>query len=404
MQYKYMAERMENIHSDIRGPVFFRALEMEANGEKVLKLNTGNPATFGFKMPESIKNVIIKDVEKSLGYCGLRGMMSAQEAIVEYETSKGIQGLTPNDVFITNGVSEAASMLTTAIVDLGDEVLMPSPCYSLWSNSVLAAGGVPVYYDCNEELNWSPDIDDIKAKITKKTKAIVVINPNNPTGVLYPDSVLLEIAEIARQNDIIVFSDEIYDRLVFDGKVHTSFAKLAPDLTVVTLNGLSKSHCVCGLRCGWICISGDTEKAKELNKALVAIASVRLCSNALMQLIIPTALKDTEYTKEMLCETGRLYLQRKACVEAINEIDGLSVVPNDGAFYIFPKIDTERFNVTDDKAFARGLLEAKKILIVAGTGFGYKTPDHFRVVMLPEHQTLRQAMYDIGDYLQTLKK
>ena len=355
-------------------------------------------------MPESIKNVIIKDFEKSLGYCGLRGMMSAQEAIVEYETSKGIQGLTPNDVFITNGVSEAASMLTTAIVDLGDEVLMPSPCYSLWSNSVLASGGVPVYYDCNEELNWSPDIDDIKAKITKKTKAIVVINPNNPTGVLYPDSVLLEIAEIARQNDIIVFSDEIYDRLVFDGKVHTSFAKLAPDLTVVTLNGLSKSHCVCGLRCGWICISGDTEKAKELNKALVAIASVRLCSNALMQLIIPTALKDTEYTKEMLCETGRLYLQRKACVEAINEIDGLSVVPNDGAFYIFPKIDTERFNVTDDKAFARGLLEAKKILIVAGTGFGYKTPDHFRVVMLPEHQTLRQAMYDIGDYLQTLKK
>ena len=404
MQYKFMAERMENIHSDIRGPIFFRALEMESKGEKILKLNTGNPAAFGFEMPLSIKNVIVKDVEKSLGYCGLRGMMPAQQAIVEYETSKGIQGLTVDDIFITNGVSEAASMLTSAIVDLGDEVLMPSPCYSLWSNSVIAAGGVPVYYDCKEELNWNPDVEDIKSKVTKKTKAIVIINPNNPTGVLYPNNVLLQIAGIARENDIVVFSDEIYDRLVFDGKVHTSFATLAPDLTVATLNGLSKSHCVCGLRCGWICVSGKTEKAKELNRALVTLASVRLCSNALMQLVIPAALKDTEYTKEMISENGRLYLQRKACIDAINEIDGLSVVPNDAAFYIFPKIDTDRFNVVDDKTFVKGLLEEKKILVVAGTGFGHKTADHFRVVMLPEHKTLKQAMYDIGDYLQTLKK
>ncbi len=404
MQYKYLANRLENIHSDIRGPVFFRALEMETEGQKILKLNTGNPATFGFKMPESIKTQIINNVEKSLGYCDIRGMLPAKQAIVDYETSKGIPNLTVDDVFITNGVSEAASLLTSALVSEGDEVLIPNPYYSLWTNSVIANGGVPVLYDCVEEDNWNPDTQDIKAKITKKTKAIIVINPNNPTGVLYSDNVLLEIAEIARQNDIIVFSDEIYDRLVFDGKVHTSFAKLAPDLTVVTLNGLSKSHCICGLRCGWIVLSGNTEKAKELNKALVVLASVRLCSNSLMQLVIPTALQDTEYTKEMISETGRLYLQRQACIEAINEIDGLSTIKNDGAFYIFPKIDTERFNVTDDKAFVRGLLEAKKILVVAGTGFGYKTPNHFRVVMLPEHQTLKNAMYEIGDYLQTLKK
>lgn len=404
MQYKYLASRLENIHSDIRGPIYYRALEMEANGEKVLKLNTGNPAAFGFTMPDSIKDYIINNVEKSLGYCDIRGMLNSKQAIVEYETSKGIPNLTVDDVFITNGVSEAASLLTTALVGEGDEVLMPNPCYSLWSNSVLASGGIPVYYDCLEENNWDPDIDDIKNKITKKTKAIVIINPNNPTGVLYSDKVLLEIAEIARQNDIIVFSDEIYDRLVFDGKIHNSFAKLAPDLTVVTLNGLSKSHCLCGLRCGWIVISGNTEKAKELNKALVVLASVRLCSNALMQLIIPTALKDTKYTNDMISESGRLYLQRKACMDAIDEIDGLSCVKNDGAFYIFPKIDTERYNVTDDKVFVRGLLETKKILVVAGSGFGFKTPDHFRVVMLPEHQTLKNAMYEIGDYLQTLKK
>ena len=404
MQYEFMANRLEYIHSDIRGPVFFRALEMEAEGHKVLKLNTGNPAAFGFKMPESVKTHIIENVDKSLGYCGIRGMDTTLQAIMDYEVSKGVPVKSTNDVFVTNGVSEAASMLCTALIDDGDEVLMPNPCYSLWSNSVLAAGGVPVFYDCKEENEWNPDMDDIKSKISKRTKAIVVINPNNPTGALYSDKIILEIAEIARQNNIVVFSDEIYDRLVFDGLVHNSFAKLSPDLPIVTLNGLSKSHCLCGLRCGWMVLSGKGKIIEELQKALVVLASVRLCSNALMQLIVPVALKDKVYTEEMIAPTGRLFLQREACISAINDIDGLSVVPNKGAFYIFPKIDTERFNVTNDKEFAIGLLEAKKILIVAGTGFGYKTPDHFRVVMLPEHQTLKNAMYEIGDYLQTLKK
>lgn len=401
--YKY-AERLNKIHSDIRGPIYLKAIEMEKNGEKVLKLNTGNPAAFGFPMPDSIKNQILNNVDKSLGYCDIRGMLNAKQAIVDYQTSKGIPNLTVDDVFITNGVSEAANMLCTAIVDIGDEVLISNPYYSLWTNSVYTFGGKPVLYDCIEEDNWNPDIEDIKRKITNKTKAIVIVNPNNPTGALYPDSILLEIAEIARQHNLIVISDEIYDRLVFDSKEHTSFAKLAPDLTVVTLNGLSKSHCACGLRCGWIVISGKTPSATKLNTALVKLASVRLCSNALMQLIIPSAIKDTTYTDEMINPGGRLYMQREAAYQAINEVDGLSVVKNQGALYIFPKIDTKKYNITDDKAFVLGLLETKKILIVAGSGFGYTKPDHFRIVLLPEHQEIKNAIYEIGDYLKNFKK
>ncbi len=399
-----VASRISNIHSDIRGPVFFKALEMEKEGQKVLKLNTGNPAAFGFKMPDSVKDTIIENIDKSLGYCGIRGMMPALQAIVDYETSKGIQNITTDDVFICNGVSEAASMAITALIDSGDEVLMPCPCYSLWSNSVLSAGGKPVFYLCDEESDWAPDLNDIKSKITSRTKAIIVINPNNPTGALYPNDMLLSIAQIARENNIVVFSDEIYDRLVLDNLPHTSFAKLAPDLTVLTFNGLSKSHCLCGFRCGWIVLSGETKLREDIRKALVTLASVRLCSNAVMQLAIPAALKDTEYTKQMISPGGRIYEQRNAVFKAIEEIDGLSCVTTRGAFYCFPKIDTDRYNVTDDKKFAYDLLQEKKILIVAGTGFGWHKPDHFRVVMLPEPDKLSKAMYDIGDYLQTLKK
>ena len=404
MDNKIIASRMDNIKSDIRGPIFHMALDMEKKGDKILKLNTGNPAAFGFPMPESIKTQILNNVDKSLGYCDLRGMKPAKEAILEYETSKGIPNLTIDDVFITNGVSEAASMIATAILNVDDEILIACPFYSLWTNSAYAANAKPVFYKCNEDDNWNPDIEDIKSKITPKTKAIVVINPNNPTGALYPDRILLEIAEIARQNNLVVISDEIYDRLVFDGLKHNSFAKLSPDVTVITVNGLSKSHCACGLRCGWIVISGEGKAKEDINTALVALASVRLCSNALMQLIIPAALKDSYYTEEMISKTGRLYLQREAAYQAINEVDGLSVVKNMGALYMFPKIDTERFNVTSDKEFVKGLLLAKKILIVAGTGFGYTSPDHFRIVLLPKHEDIKNAIYDIGDYLQTLKK
>lgn len=399
-----VADRISNIHSDIRGPVFFKALEMEKQGQKVLKLNTGNPAAFGFKMPDSVKNYLIENVDKSLGYCGIRGMMPALEAICEYEKTKGIQGITTDDVFICNGVSEAANMAVTALVNAGEEVLIPSPCYSLWTNSVYQVGGNPVLYVCDEESNWNPDLKDIESKITSKTKAIVVINPNNPTGALYPDEILEGIAKLAREHNLVVFSDEIYDRLVLDNLPHTSFAKIAPDLTVVTFNGLSKSHCLCGFRCGWAVLSGETELRAELRKAFVTLASVRLCSNAAMQLIIPTALKDTEYTKQMISPGGRIYEQRKVVMDAINEIDGLSCVKTQGAFYCFPKIDTKRYNVTSDKEFAYGLLEAKKILIVAGSGFGWNTNDHFRIVMLPEPEQLKKAMYEMGDYLQTLKK
>ena len=404
MEILKTADRIKNIHSDIRGPVFFKALEMEKNGQKVLKLNTGNPAAFGFQMPESVKQTLIENVDKSLGYCGIRGMMPALQSIVDYETTKGIEDITTDDVFICNGVSEAANMSITALINEGEEVLIPCPCYSLWTNSVLQVGGVPVLYTCDEQSDWMPDLKDIESKITSKTKAIVVINPNNPTGALYSDDMLISIANIARKHNLVVYSDEIYDRLVLDGLKHTSFAKIAPDLTVITFNGLSKSHCLCGFRCGWIVLSGKTELRNEIRKALVTLASVRLCSNAVMQLIIPTALKDTEYTKQMISPGGRIYEQREAVFNAIKNIDGLSCVKTRGAFYSFPKIDTKRFNVTDDKQFAFDLLENKKILIVAGSGFGWKTPDHFRVVMLPEVDALSKAMYDIGDYLQTLKK
>lgn len=399
-----ISTKVNNVHSDIRGPIFFKALEMEASGKKVLKLNTGNPAAFGFKMPSSVKSVILNDVEKSLGYCGIQGMNPALQAICDYETSKGIKNLTTSDIFITNGVSEAANMLCSAIVDDGDEVLMPTPCYSLWSNSVLVCGGKPVYYICDESNEWNPDIDDIRKKITSKTKAIVLINPNNPTGAIYSDEIQLEIAKIAREHGLIVFSDEIYDRLVYDGRTHTSFGKLASeDITVVTLNGLSKSHCLCGLRCGWIALSGNTKQKEELKKTLVTLASVRLCSNALMQLIIPEALKDTAYTENMVNENGRLYLQRQATERAFKQIEGISCIMNKGAFYIFPKIDTERYNITDTE-FAKGLLEEKNILVVAGTGFNYPTPDHFRIVMLPEPEILENAILEMGDFLKKYKK
>lgn len=404
MEILKTAEVIKNIHSDIRGPVFFKALEMEKEGQKVLKLNTGNPAAFGFKMPLSVKQTLIENIDKSLGYCGIRGMMPALQAIVDYEKSKGIEDITTDDVFICNGVSEAANMSITALINPGEEVLIPCPCYSLWTNSVLQVGGVPVLYTCDEQSDWMPDLKDIESKITSKTKAIVVINPNNPTGALYSDDMLISIANLARKYNLVVYSDEIYDRLVLDGLTHTSFAKLAPDLTVITFNGLSKSHCLCGFRCGWIVLSGKTALRDDIRKALVTLASVRLCSNAVMQLIIPTALADTEYTKQMISPGGRIYEQREAVFNAIENIEGLSCVKTRGAFYSFPKIDTTKFNVTDDKQFAFDLLQAKKILIVAGSGFGWKTPDHFRVVMLPEVDALSKAMYDIGDYLQTIKK
>lgn len=393
------ADRMQNVHSDIRGPLFVEAMDMQSRGIDILKLNTGNPATFGFGLPKSIEMALAGQEAKGVGYCDFKGMPNAREAICEYEKSKGIQGITSDDVFIGNGVSEVVSFALMPLLNPGDEVLVPTPSYSLWGNSVYLASAKPVFYVCDEQSHWYPDINDIRSKITPKTKAIVVINPNNPTGVLYTEELLLQIAELAREYGLLVFSDEIYDRLVMDGLKHTSFAALAPDLPVVTMNGLSKSHCLCGYRCGWMVISGPRELTEEYKKGIVQLTSLRLCANTLAQLVIPAALADMETPTSMILPGGRIYEQREATASELEKIDGLTFVKNDAAFYMFPKLDVKKFNITDDRKFARDLLHATHILLVPGSGFDWAQPDHFRIVMLPEAEELRSAMRRMGEFL-----
>ena len=395
-------ERSENlvpVHSDIRGPLYLESQRMAKEGMKVLRLNTGNPAVFGFGMPDSVRNALLANVDKAVAYCDLKGMPAAREAICAYHKSKGIQDIDIDDIYIGNGVSELVLMCLLALCNKGDEILMPSPSYSLWSNSAYIAGAKPVFYTCDESNNWFPDVADIRKKVTKRTRAIVIINPNNPTGVVYPKEVLLDIAQVARENDLIVFSDEIYDRLLMDGAEHYSTAALAPDLMVITTNGLSKSHIICGFRCGWMCISGYKGKADDYVEGIFQMAAMRLCSNALTQLVIPAALADDASTKAMLVPGGRLYEQREVTFRELAKIDGLTCVKNHAAFYAFPKVDVKKFNITSDKKFAFDLLHEKHIFMVPGSGFDMPTPDHFRIVMLPEPHEMEQAMKDLGDFL-----
>lgn len=390
---------MSNVHSDIRGPLFVEAMKMQEEGIPVLKLNTGNPAAFGFGLPESIKNALTGHLEEGVGYCDFQGMKKSREAICEYERKKGIKGITPEDVFIGNGVSEVVSFALPPLLNDNDEVLVPAPSYSLWGNSVYLAGGKPVFYLCDEQSKWYPDMADIRSKITPKTKALVVINPNNPTGALYPEEVLRQLAQIAREFHLILFVDEIYDRLVMDDLTHISLASLAEDIPVVTMNGLSKSHCLCGYRCGWMVISGPRHLTEEYRKGVVKLTSMRLCANTLGQMVIPAALEDMETPAAMVRPGGRIYEQRKATIEELKKIDGLSFVKNSGAFYIFPKLDIRKFQITDDKKFARDLLYATNILLVPGSGFDWNAPDHFRIVMLPDKEVLSDAVRKIGSFL-----
>ena len=394
-----MADRMKNVHSDIRGPLFVEAMKMQEKGIPILKLNTGNPAAFGFGLPESIKNALKEHLEEGVGYCDFQGMRKSREAICEYEKQKGIKGITPEDIFIGNGVSEVVSFALSPLLNDQDEVLVPAPSYSLWGNSVYLAGGKPVFYLCDEQSQWYPDMKDIRTKITPKTKAMVVINPNNPTGALYPKEVLLQLIQIAREFQLLLFVDEIYDRLVMDGLTHISLASLAEDIPIVTMNGLSKSHCLCGYRCGWMVISGPRHMTEEYRKGIVQLTSMRLCSNTLGQMVIPAALADMETPASMVRPGGRLYEQREAAVKELEKIDGLSFVKNRGAFYVFPKLDIQKFQITDDKKFARDLLYATNILLVPGSGFDWNAPDHFRIVMLPEKEVLSEAIKRIGNFL-----
>ena len=394
-----LADRMESVHSDIRGPLFREAVAMQKNGIDVLKLNTGNPAAFGFPLPESIRLALAGQEDRAVAYCDFQGMPEARQAIAEYHTGKGIEGLHPDDIYVGNGVSEVVNFALMPLLNPGDEVLIPTPNYSLWSNTVLLAGAKPVFYRCDEASDWNPDIGDLRAKVTSKTRAVVIINPNNPTGALYSTDILLQILQVAREHDLIVYSDEIYDRLVMDGLTHVSTASLAPDLTVVTMNGLSKSHSLCGYRCGWMAISGPRARTDAYKLGINQLTSMRLCANALAQLVIPAAIRDGETPAAMVRPGGRLYEQRKATLEVLDAIEGISYVKNRAAFYLFPRLDVKKFNITDDRAFARDLLHAARILIVPGSGFDWMEPDHFRIVMLPEAAELRSAMERMGQFL-----
>lgn len=394
-----IANRLETIGTGTRGRNYWAALDLERQGKEVLKLNSGNPAAFGFKMPDSVERAVIENLHRSLGYSDLRGMADAREAIYEYHKGCGIQNFNIEDIFIGNGVSEVASMIATALFNKGEEILVPSPCYSLWTNEAALNDATAVYYRCDESNHWNPDIEHIKSLITENTKAILLINPNNPTGVLYSKEILEEIAQISRQNKLIIIADEIYDRLVFDGKKHIPMASLAPDVLVITANGLSKSHCLCGFRCGWLVISGPQEFRERVNEAILKVASVRLGANSIMQTVIPAALADREYTKAMIEKGGRLYEQRAATFEELDKIQGVSYIKNDAAMYIFPKIHKE---IADDKEFTYELLVQKHVLVVPGSGFMWDTPDHFRIVMLPEVEALRKAVRQIGEFINDL--
>ena len=378
------SDKLNNVSYDVRGPVLEEAERMQEEGIRILKLNTGNPAPFGFDAPNEIVRDMIVNVRDSEGYSDSKGIFSARKAIEQYCQLKKFPNVTINDIYTGNGVSELITMCMQGLLNNGDEVLVPMPDYPLWTASVSLAGGTPVHYICDEQAEWYPDIDDIKSKITSNTKAIVIINPNNPTGALYPKELLLEIVEVARQNDLIIYSDEIYDRLVMDGLVHVPIATLAPDLFVVTLNGLSKSHRVAGFRCGWMVLSGDKSRVKGYIEGLNMLASMRLCSNVLSQQIIQTALGGYQSVDDLLLPGGRIYEQREFIYNAINDIPGLSAVKPKAAFYIFPKIDTAKFDIYDDEKFVLDFLHKHHILLVHGGGFNWQQPDHFRIVYLPK--------------------
>lgn len=398
------SNKLEGVSYDVRGPVLEEAERMQEEGISILKLNTGNPASFGFEAPNEVIRDLIMNARDSEGYSDSKGIFSARKAIEQYCQIKKFPNVTINDIYTGNGVSELITMCMQGLLDNGDEVLVPMPDYPLWTASVSLAGGKPVHYICDEQAEWYPDIDDIKSKITSRTKAIVIINPNNPTGALYPKEILEQIVEIARQNQLIIYSDEIYDRLVMDGLEHIPIATLAPDLFVVTLNGLSKSHRVAGFRVGWMVLSGDKSHVKGYIEGLNMLSSMRLCSNVLSQQIIQTALGGYQSVDELLLPGGRIYEQREFIYNAINDIPGLSAVKPKAAFYIFPKIDTKRFNILDDEKFVLDFLHEHHILLVHGGGFNWHQPDHFRIVYLPKMDDLKTTAVKMREFLSTYRQ
>jgi alanine-synthesizing transaminase len=396
--------KLSNVCYDIRGPVLDRAKEMEDEGHKIIKLNIGNLAVFGLEPPDEIVQDMIRNLPQAAGYTDSKGLFAPRKSIVHYTQEKHIAGVSVDDVYLGNGASELIVMSLQALLDNGDEVLVPAPDYPLWTASVSLSGGNPVHYMCDEQSDWYPDLDDIRSKVTSNTKAIVVINPNNPTGALYPKEVLLEIVEIARQHELIVLCDEIYDKTLYDGNVHTSIASLADDVLFVTFNGLSKNYRSCGYRAGWMIVSGEKRHAKDYIEGLDMLASMRLCSNTPGQLAIQTALGGYQSIQDLVAPTGRLCRQRDLAYDALSAIPGVSVVKPKAALYMFPRLDPKVYPIEDDQQFAYELLAEEKLLIVQGSGFNWPDPDHFRVVFLPNSDDLGEALLRIERFLGNYRR
>lgn len=404
MRHFEKSNKLKNVCYDIRGPVMDEANRMMAQGETILRLNIGNPAPFGFRSPDAIIEHMAKNLTETEGYSDSKGLIEARRAIVRYCNERGMPNVTEEDVYTGNGVSELITIAMQGLLNHGDEVLVPSPDYPLWTAAITLAGGKAVHYLCDEQSDWNPDLRDMRSKITHRTKAIVVINPNNPTGALYPRSVLEEIVQLAREHDLILYADEIYDRLVMDGEECVALASLAPDLLTVAFNGLSKSHLIAGYRCGWMALCGNKSRCKGYVEGINLLSSMRLCSNVPAQSLIPIALEHRQETEKLLVPGGRIYDQREYIYEAISDIPGLSCVRPKAAFYMFPKLDVKRFHIEDDERFVLDFLREKKILFTHGRGFHWPDPDHFRLIYLPNLADLQTAATELKDFLSTYRQ
>lgn len=404
MQPVLKSVKLANVCYDIRGPVMARSRQMEEEGHRIIKLNIGNPAAFGFDAPDEIVRDVIHNLPNASGYVESKGLFAARKAVMHYTQSKHIADVQVGDIYIGNGVSELIVMTMQALLDSGDEILVPTPDYPLWTAAVTLAGGTPCHYLCDEGAGWLPDLNDIRAKITPATRAIVVINPNNPTGALYPTDLLLELVEIARQHQLIVYADEIYDKVLYDGASHTSIASLAEDLLFVTFNGLSKNYRACGYRAGWAVVSGEKRHARDYIEGLDMLASMRLCANVPAQYAIQTALGGYQSIDDLVVPTGRLCKQRDLAHDLLTSIPGVSCRKPQAAMYLFPRLDPKVYPIANDQHFILELLLEEKVLVVQGTGFNWPHPDHFRVVFLPNLDDLQEAMGRIARFLDGFRK
>jgi alanine-synthesizing transaminase len=404
MQPVLKSTKLANVCYDIRGPVLARARQMEEEGHRIIKLNIGNPAPFGFEAPEEIVVDVIHNLREASGYSDSKGLFAARKAIMHYCQEKRIAGVGIDDIYIGNGVSELIVMAMQALLNNGDEVLLPAPDYPLWTAAVSLSGGTPRHYICDEGAGWLPDLADIRGKIGPSTRAIVLINPNNPTGALYPDDLLREIIEIARSHQLIIFADEIYDKVLYDGATHTSVASLADDVLFVTFNGLSKNYRACGYRAGWMVVSGEKRHARDYIEGLDMLASMRLCSNVPGQYAIQTALGGHQSIHDLVAPGGRLAKQRDLAWELLTQIPGVSCYKPKAALYLFPRLDPKMYPIADDQQFILDLLLEEKVLLVQGSGFNWPSPDHFRVVFLPNADDLREAIGRIARFLEGYRK